>query len=159
MPSTLFYLTTRLSPQTTGVRILPPGGLPEVTKDDVHRAVGCIQDATSWQCINAKWLDNEKALDGLLKMVEARSWARWRKDKRTAQINVFMNQRMAEVALLGWLYPHNSRSSEGVRGYIEAELKPFKASYYPHIQAMANWLQAKEDDGWQDMNGFLWEAA
>lgn len=156
MASTLFYLTTRLLPQTTGVKILPPGGLPGVTRTDMLRAIGCVRDAVGWQCIAAKWLCDEKAGDGLLKSTEAHSWQEWREKRRAAKIDVFTHQRIAELAYLDWLVPESPRTEKGRARYIECDFKTYAANYRDHLVTMQNWLSGKESSAWHDMAGFLY---
>lgn len=159
MPSTHFLLARYLSPQTRWGPNDIPGGLPEITQEDVRQALGFIKDTVSWLCLDAKWLASERSLRALLNATESHSWRAWRDEKQRSRIDVFTHGLLAELAVLDWIDPNAERSIRGRAAYAECSPKTYNANYAGHVNAVANWLQEKEIAGLREVRGAFRESA
>ena len=134
-----------------------PGGMAKYSYTDILNAAANISDRRAYDCIKAKWLDDNWSLYEVLKFTLDQSWLDWRRNRRQSKIDVDTHDLIVELSVLDWMFPSVQRSDEGHGRFLHCAAKTYINNYRTHKKHISNWLSDIEKLGRDDIGEYLRE--
>lgn len=151
------FILARLSARSAGMEPAIPGGMAKYSYTDILNAASNIKNKHAYNCIKAKWLNDQWNQDEVLKFALDWSWGMWRRIRRHPKIDVATHDRMVELSVLNWLFPSVQRSDEGNGRFLHCAAKTYCNNYRDHQKHVSNWLTDLEYIGREDIKAYLHE--
>ena len=140
----------RLTAQGNGCEPrMPPGGIPELTAEDVAMCAAQIKNPNAYNAIMAKYCDCKISMDKIKRHCLDYSWILWLQQGNKSPTSTDTHKHIARVSVEDFIKPEqaNRRGDAGRAKLCDMSRSTWINKYSAHYKAVTAYLYNLESEG------------